>query len=107
MISQESLRGWLVIGFGLVWLLMTVLNARIALLMFVRKKEHQQSFFVFLGGIAAFFAYRVAPLETVLKWKLFLLAVILDFGSVPYLIISLPALISSYRENAKEEEKKE
>lgn len=63
----------------------------------VRKEERVPSSFPLVGGIFAVLAVRAYPSDNPWKWGVLLLALILDYGSLPYLFLFVRALIKEYR----------
>ncbi len=83
---------------GLLWLLITVVNASLAWRAWVRKEERVPSLVPLVGGFVAYFAVRLSPLDEPYQWLYFLLAILLDVGSLPYLAAGLIGYLTRDRD---------
>ena len=88
----------LTIALSLLWLVIAVINASLTWREWVRKEERVPSIVPVVGGFIAYTAAVVCPWDSPLVWLLFWLAVILDVGSLPSLVLALLALLLEARE---------
>ena len=88
----------LTIVLSLLWLIIAVTNAALTWREWVRKEERVPSIIPVVGGFVAWLAATVCPWDSPLVWLLFWLAVILDVGSLPYLVLGLVVLLGEAKE---------
>lgn len=88
----------LTIVLSLLWLIIAVTNAALTWREWVRKEDRVPSIIPVVGGFVAWLAATVCPWDSPLVWLLFWLAVILDVGSLPYLVMGLVAVLLEARE---------
>lgn len=88
----------LTIVLSLLWLLIAVTNASLTWREWVRKEERVPSITPVVGGFVAWLAATVCPWDSPLVGLLFWLAVILDVGSLPCLVLALVVVLLEARE---------
>ena len=82
----------------LLWLLVATHNARLEWRRWIRKEEQVESVAVLIGGFFAYLATVLCPWESQQKYLYFWLAMILDVGSLPYLVLAVIFAIKEYME---------
>jgi len=88
----------LTIVLSLLWLAIAVTNASLEWREWVRKEDRVPSIIPVVGGFFAWLAATVCPWDSPLVGLLFWLALILDVGSLPYLVLGLVVLLGEARE---------
>jgi hypothetical protein len=78
--------------FGGLWLAVAALNAYYHSAAFIRKHRREGSSFPFIGGVFAVLAFVALPLHSPFKWGILVAALLLDYGSLPYLLAMVRSL---------------
>jgi hypothetical protein len=78
--------------FGGLWLAVAGLNAYYRSDAYIRKNRRDASSIPFIGGIFALLAFRACPSQSPLVWVALLVALILDRGSLPYVVLFVMSL---------------
>ena len=97
-------RWMLTILFGLLWLLIATFNGWVAWRQFVRKEERAPSIAPFIGGFIAYVGFSICPWDSPQKYLYFWLALVLDVGSLPYLVLVIVGTTKGLIQESKEEE---
>ena len=88
----------LTIVLGLLWLLIAVYNASLTWREWVRREDRVPSIIPVVGGFFAYTAAVACPWDSPLVGLLFWLALILDVGSLPLLVLFIVYLLGAARE---------
>jgi len=88
----------LTIVLSLLWLLIAVTNGSSAWREWVRREERAPSMVPVVGGLFAYTAAVACPWDSPLVGLLFWLALILDVGSLPFLVLFIVALLGEATE---------
>lgn len=88
----------LTIVLSLLWLVIAVTNGAFTWREWVRKEERVPSIVPVVGGFVAWLAATACPWDSPLVWLFFWLAVILDVGSLPCLVLALVVVLLEARE---------
>ncbi len=75
------------------WLLVAVANASIFLHKQSKENGHSPSMVPLVGGLFAFFAFNACPWPSPYKLWILFLALVLDVGSLPYLLVGMTIAI--------------
>ena len=87
---MEIVRWLLAVGLAVLWLGIAAVNANI---FFASRPGAPPASMVPLGaGVVALLAVAVCPIESAQKWWFFLAALVLDVGSLPYLVLAAVVL---------------
>lgn len=92
-----ALRWGVTIVLSLLWSIIAIANGSLAWRTWVRKEERAPSPLPLVGGFVAMLAARICPSDSALVPLFFWLALILDVGSLPYLVLTLVALQTEAR----------
>jgi len=95
-----AVRWVLTIVLSLLWLVLAVTNGSLAWRTWVRREDRVPSILPVVGGLFAWLAATVCPWDSPLVWLLFWLALILDVGSLPYLVLFIVVLHREAREES-------
>ncbi len=86
-------KSWFITIFlGALWLAVASLHAYYHSAAFIRKNRREASSVPFIGGVFAVLAVAACPWHSPFKWGVLFLALLLDLGSLPFVVLLVISL---------------